>query len=1021
MQHVATSIKRSVVLSVLALAACTHEPTPAEQVGATAEKVDGFDTEGAPPFVTRVLVSGYFSPNPNAALEHRSCWGAVVASGPRATWVVTAAHCFQSFFVGGKPGFPKVDTDYGIVLPERLQFDVRFHPNTFNGVTSWTDMVSGIGSGDIFLYDIALVRLPPDLSKPLPEPLKLWAPVDDKAAAAALAATKAVLQVTGHDGNGNTAATGHQTALGYGVNGILLGDANPAKIFPGDSGAPTYRELTADLPPSFPTFGITCAVTPAAQSSVVPAKKGDLMLVGINQASISGQVSQNAHVPTFRPDIVQWIAKTTAADFDGDGVCDGEDNCIARPNANQQNHNTHAEDAWGGSVDASIGNGNHLGDDCDPGPTPFPVLGPSAQSAFVSSSSPYFWLSNVGDKFFLVGGGAQNGREIDDKLTILPVLEDGSHLFNSTATPRFCDCRGLDGQPLADLDACKKAPYNCFLDPRQAQLGVIEAKADQASVANGVTAWHLVTTASPTAKGAGYEVDYEHFGNPMSATWDYAADFDFWVNKKKWMTAPQPDPNYIAGTDLGGALWGHDDTKTGAEAHTGIVPLCFTGDCIASIADGFAFGVAPDQKVIAKSASLIATENFKLADFTAFMCPPNCPSPRLGGGLAAEPYLTVDSSLAATLWYPNKGGRDATNRVSASFRAALTNPDALFIPPSEPSTLRSDEAITRVLGGQPPGPQAASSPRALVILPEPGGFSLHAQVALPDGTMDLAKVESFGAEVVAELSRFLGDPVKRSQLAVVYARTANALFIVHASDPASPPLPPRVLQRLAPSPIVPAQAWQMRPASMSGTLHPTTRAVYSMRDWRIWALERPNEPHATWRLRRIDPMTGQEETRLLLPALDGYDALWLTSWEDGRVLLIADRRSHRQREGHKNADKNEKNSKDDKQKGDPKKSGQDKADDNEADGNDSRDGQFAVALLSSEPFRSNGKLTVEGVHVGKGRVLMAPKVSAGVLSLFVARHGKNSEVEVIGLRRDDFAGSWDELAESLGGANVELD
>jgi hypothetical protein len=198
-------------------------------------------------------------------------------------------------------------------------------------------------------------------------------------------------------------------------------------------------------------------------------------------------------------------------------------------------------------------------------------------------------------------------------------------------------------------------------------------------------------------------------------------------------------------------------------------------------------------------------------------------------------------------------------------------------------------------GQPPPTTSEPPAPRALVVLPEGTGFALHAQVVLPDGTVDLAKIESFGSEVVAELSRFLVDPAKRGEIAAVYARSANSLFVVHGADQASPPLPPRVLERAAPSPIEPVKPWRLRNASLSGTFRPATRAVFSARDWRIWSFDRASEQakkkNEPWRLRRIDPLTGAVETALPISPLKHFHTIWLTTWEDGRVVLVANRRT----------------------------------------------------------------------------------------------------------------------------------
>ncbi len=879
----------------------------------------------------------------------------------------------------------------------------------------------GISGQD--LHDVALVHFAPINPDPTTA-VKLWAPADPQAALSALVNSKAVIRFAGATYQFTqspddpmkqfllvTPAIGHQTIDGVTALGLLEGDAKPSGVEHGDSGGPAYVTLGNNLPGSIPAFPFSCAVQPALD--------GETILVGLSQGCAPSGDSPDAEcllngarrdffVPLFRPDVVQWIAQTTAADADDDKVCDDGDNCPNKYNPNQPNHNKEAEDAWGIPNPAV-----NFGDDCDGAPTPFPVLD---ERAFVGTGSFNSQICGGGasSKFELFLNGCENGRAINDEFTLLPVLADGSTLKKSTARRLFCDCRDENLLPIAEIAKCSNpnGAFRCILDPNQAQFP--EGPAELASP-TGPTAWHFITPVMDklVAKLLPNAIDYP--GAPVTHHWDYLHDYDQWVNVKGWMKPANADPAFPSGTDLGGAIWGWDDATTGADQH-GLGSLLCAG-CIDSIADGFNFGVAPDPKVVRGTATFIfPAENFALPDLTPVLCPPYCPEPGAGGSFAAEPFLTVDAALNATFWYPRHGADNATRRVSAALRAAIRNPAAIFIPSSEPATIRSDAAIGRVLSGQPLGNVSEPpSPRALFILPEGAGFSLHAEVGLPDGTLDLAKVESFGADTLAELSRFLGDPQKRSQIAIVYARTANALFIVHAADAAAPPLSPRTLVRMTPSPIEPSKPWLKRSASMSGKFHTTTRAVFSPRDWRIWVLDGSAAKKPSWRLRRIDPLTGAVETSLALPALDGVRSAWLTTWEDGRVLLVANRKGGPlNSQGNGNGNGNN---------GNGNNGNGNNGNGNNGNGNNGAAGdeQIAAALIASTPFRPEDPLTVGGVFLGKGQALMAPKVSSGVLSLFTRRLDKKGAVEVIGVTASGFNGSWPELNASLGGPNVPLD
>ena len=79
------------------------------------------------------------------------------------------------------------------------------------------------------------------------------------------------------------------------------------------------------------------------------------------------------------------------------------------------------------------------------------------------------------------------GRAIRDRLTLRPLLEDGSALSGSSAQPFFCDCRDADLKPIEDVGLCTDpaGDYRCIPNPRQADPSFTEVVAGQASIGMG--------------------------------------------------------------------------------------------------------------------------------------------------------------------------------------------------------------------------------------------------------------------------------------------------------------------------------------------------------------------------------------------------------------------------------------------------------------------------------------------------------------------------------------------------------
>jgi hypothetical protein len=149
---------------------------------------------------------------------------------------------------------------------------------------------------------------------------------------------------------------------------------------------------------------------------------------------------------------------------------------------------------------------------------------------------------------------------------------------------------------------------------------------------------------------------------------------------------------------------------------------------------------------------------------------------------------------------------------------------------------------------------------------------------------DLTLVEALADDIVPEIAEFIGSGARRD-FAVVYSRLAGALWLLRNGELVAPEDEPRAIVR---SRIMdPGGGWSRHGLTLERPLGDQARAAFSPRDWRIWSLDRSSQGTKAWRLRRIDPGSGKVETSKLLDVLAKYDKVWLASYDDGRVLLVA--------------------------------------------------------------------------------------------------------------------------------------
>jgi len=108
-------------------------------------------------------------------------------------------------------------------------------------------------------------------------------------------------------------------------------------------------------------------------------------------------------------------------------------------------------------------------------------------------------------------------------------------------------------------------------------------------------------------------------------------------------------------------------------------------------------------------------------------------------------------------------------------------------------------------------------------------------------------------------------------------------------------------------------------------------AVFSHRDWRVWAVDDRAEGR---RLLRIDAATGEVTTIVSVPELNDLTALWLFTMEDGRVLVAGNFGS-----------------------------------------------SYRVALFAVQPFDQGASVTVSGRYEAPGKLATAPGVRHSSISL----------------------------------------
>lgn len=415
-------------------------------------------------------------------------------------------------------------------------------------------------------------------------------------------------------------------------------------------------------------------------------------------------------------------------------------------------------------------------------------------------------------------------------------------------------------------------------------------------------------------------------GSEVTRPWLYKTDYAFWVTSQGWMAPAGPGGAYGEGTDLGGGLWFHDPTTVGADAHGLHDFLCDPTTKACSIADGFAFGIAPDPKRTETTGGKL------LVDAHAFnLCPPLCPLfDHLDAVIRWPPMLTLTPDASEVQLWSADRGIAPEGLLSEALARLLVDPAARTVHASETALVRSDALLKTQLRELTGELGERSSPRGLALMRAAGGWSLVAIVPTSTGGFDVAPVETLSGEVAHVLSPWLDEG---TGTALAYSRTADMLFVLHDGSAGRP----MMLVRRRPRPnLAPAGAWTLREVGEMGRLS-QPEMVFSPRDWHLWLVDREG-PRASWTLRRIDTASAAVRSFKALPSLDGASEIWLAVVDDGRVLLAA---------------------------------------------NEPGTNTYILALLTSNPFGTRSELTVAGSVTGVGQLMGPPQVAQGVITSLV--------------------------------------
>ncbi|MEB2313093.1 MAG: hypothetical protein OZ921_17765 [Sorangiineae bacterium] len=433
----------------------------AEPFGASAAPITGPRSPGTLPESTLVLTISQHRLVGRCHATLLQAESPLLPEAPPSQYLLTAAHCFGSS-QDPLEQFNPPDAEsnaitisvsdargHGTTMRLTDASPLIFHPQSRRGYpgTGWTAAFPF--ESTTCAHDLVLVRLPEPIEGVVPARVYHFACfpglhgcTDDLSDVAGC--------FGGWDGEAlDTTATGeypagklHLVARAPGCDsgdGPSIAAAGPTLAAPGDSGGGLFVDA--------PTRSIAYASDLCDRVPV--ASQGAPALVGVAHsmrddgsatiftpvylASFSTRLDSHANET---PNDV-WLHDVFTAGGDGDGICDGADNCKSTANSDQANANALAESAWGVPPTA------RLGDACDPAPTPAVTL------------------SGAAGRFIAL----QDTRAVADQLAVRPVSMPGAPPVESGAQGCSACAAAPTGRPSMTQPSARSRPGTARSSP----------------------------------------------------------------------------------------------------------------------------------------------------------------------------------------------------------------------------------------------------------------------------------------------------------------------------------------------------------------------------------------------------------------------------------------------------------------------------------------------------------------------------------------------------------------------------
>jgi hypothetical protein len=283
-----------------------------------------------------------------------------------------------------------------------------------------------------------------------------------------------------------------------------------------------------------------------------------------------GQALYNlwASVPdnmTFVTHAIHWARN----DYDADNVDNGEDNCPLVANTSQANANFDFEDSL---------SAREIGDACDPSP-----VGRGAQGDAEPVNQAAWLAQCTDDPSTQLSDCALQEQTHNIELFTTWWSQDQSQTTAPTAL-RYCICRDADGNPILDKTRCAVESH-CHVSNSQFVLpeGLGEP---------GQTRW-LRMTAGPLHQSWDPE-NGQNMTYPVGTTfsrelrWNWEADSAEWEAAGFWSEPVNP-PLVDASPYIAGLLWTHNQSVDGSDEHfvgTGVPHV----SCADGVTDQCGFG-----------------------------------------------------------------------------------------------------------------------------------------------------------------------------------------------------------------------------------------------------------------------------------------------------------------------------------------------------------------------------------------------------------------------------------------------